>query len=297
MSARNHFDYNLIKTLVLVFETRSMGKAAAALGVSSSTLTYSLNKIRDYYNDPLFVKTAHGFKVTSVANQIYPLFKKIDEDIGRATDIDKEKMHDSGDLIIRTNTLVEYYIMSEFLKNKDFFDGINFEFNNAIMTDEQRINALISRCVDIDIGPSIRKENTLICRSLFSSGFVAICSCHHPRIGDELTKEQWLAEEHTTLPMMKNATYLPAIFQELAVERKVRYRTTSLVNIFHCLEKSEMVMIIPVCFIAIISENFKLRRVETPWLSNEFLSLYAYTHSRSIDDERSSTIIDMLSKL
>lgn len=294
MSMHANFDYNLIKTLVLVFETKSMRKAAQTLGVSAPTLTYSLNKIRDYYNDPLFTKTAHGFKATPLARELYTLFKRIDEEIQSAVTFNDGKKYNTRNMIIRTNNGIELFLMEHLLDFGGAGEGVNFNFNNRILSDDQRIGALISRETDIDIGTIIRAENSLIGTLLFKSKLVALCSSHHPRLDGAINDEQWLAEEHAMVSVIEGGSYWSAEVNELLMQRKIRYRTMSLINVFHCLETSEMIMIIPEYFTLYIKDRFALKSVEIPLFNDVELSIYAYIHRRAKDDDKLKMIVNLL---
>ncbi|MGL5387628.1 MAG: LysR family transcriptional regulator [Serratia sp. (in: enterobacteria)] len=296
MGAVDRFDYNLIKTLILVFETKSMGAAARALGISAPTLSYSLNKIRQYYNDPLFIKTAQGLKATPIAQELYPQYKNIEKEFNRILTVGEGKKLDVRKVRIRSNTLIEYFLMDKVLQAGGLLEGVCIEFNNKTLTEEQRVNTLVSRECDIDIGQPIRSDNSLTCTPLFSTKFVALCNAEHPRVEDTLTAEQWLAEEHALVSLKEGVSYWPIIFHEMLASRKIRYVTSSLLNIFHCLEDSEMLTIIPEYFTATIQKKFALRSATLPWLDNELIDIYAYTHSRDKDDEKLKMIINTLTK-
>lgn len=292
------FDYNLIKTLVLVYETRSMSKAALALRVSAPTLTYSLNKLRDYYNDPLFIKTARGLKMTPLANQLYSTFKIIDDDISKVIGDEENKSPVVNNIIIRTNAMVEKCLIDRLMKAHNLPSNISFEFTNRFSSDDKRISAIVSREVDIDIGAAISSKNSFISTKIFNSNIVALCRIDHPRIGRELTQQQWLAEEHVMIIGPELQSFLPVSIDALLLERKIRYRSDSVLNILHCVESSNMIMLAP-AFLASSGgglDNFKIRSVNLPWLADEKLSMYSYIHSKAKNDENLRLIINLLSR-
>ncbi|MCR8999103.1 LysR family transcriptional regulator [Rahnella perminowiae] len=290
----NKFDYNLIKTLVLVYETKSMSKSAKALGLSSPTLTYALNKLRDYYNDPLFIKSSRGLKATPVANQLYPNFKKIDEDIASSVMISGKNYPEVADVIIRTNTMVEYFLMDKLLKNNKLREGINFTFNNRIMLEEQRLTALVSREVDIDIGSAIKHNHSFISTRIAQSKIIGLCRQGHPRIKENLSLEQWMKEEHAVLSSAETHAYLPEKLYANFHQRNIRYRSNSLLNMLHCIEKSDFVMFFPEFLLKHIPHYFNLQTVAIPWMEKDTLDVYAYIHSKAKNDERLLHIIDLL---
>ena len=58
------FDLNLFKVLEALFEERSVGRAAARLGRTQSAISYSLRKLRENMEDPLFVRGSGGLVPT-----------------------------------------------------------------------------------------------------------------------------------------------------------------------------------------------------------------------------------------
>lgn len=290
----NKFDYNLIKTLVMIFETKSMTKSAQALGISSPTLTYSLNKLRDYYHDVLFIKSARGLKATPVASQLYPSFKKIDEEISHSIIISGSNQTEVSNIFIRTNTMIEYYLMNKLLKNNKLSDQASFTFNNRIVLEEQRITALVSREVDIDIGSAIKYNHSFISTRLAQSKIIGLCRKGHPRIKDNLSLKQWMNEEHAVLSSAETNAYLPEKLYANSHHRIIRYRSNSLLNMLHCIEKSDFVMFFPEFLLKHIPEYFNLHSVTIPWMEKDTLDIYAYIHSKAKNDERLNRIIELL---
>ncbi|MEH6734270.1 MAG: LysR family transcriptional regulator [Shewanella sp.] len=60
-------DLNLLITLQLLLQELSVTKTAKKLNVTPSTVSKSLSKLREWFDDPLFIKTPHGFSPTSLA--------------------------------------------------------------------------------------------------------------------------------------------------------------------------------------------------------------------------------------
>lgn len=60
-------DLNLLFTLQLLLKEHSVSKTAKKLNVTPSTVSKSLRKLRDWFDDPLFVKTPQGFIPTQLA--------------------------------------------------------------------------------------------------------------------------------------------------------------------------------------------------------------------------------------
>ncbi|USD62944.1 HTH-type transcriptional regulator YidZ [Vibrio sp. SCSIO 43140] len=68
--ATTRLDLNLLTTLQLLLQERSVSKAAKKLNVTPSTVSKSLGKLRDWFDDPLFIKTPNGLVPTPVVQSM-----------------------------------------------------------------------------------------------------------------------------------------------------------------------------------------------------------------------------------
>lgn len=68
--SNTRLDLNLLTTLQLLLQERSVSKAAKILNVTPSTVSKSLNKLRDWFDDPLFVKSPQGLVATPIVQSM-----------------------------------------------------------------------------------------------------------------------------------------------------------------------------------------------------------------------------------
>src|ERR1700761_7596420 len=68
-------DLNLIRTFVAIYETQSVSGAAKRLNITQPSVSYSLNRLRDLLNEPLFTRTRDGMVPTFNATQLFNAFK------------------------------------------------------------------------------------------------------------------------------------------------------------------------------------------------------------------------------
>ena len=77
-------DLSLIKVFIIVFETKNISHAAERLNLSQPSVTYNLNRLRKFLNDPLFERDKFGVKPTKLAQSLYPSFRQAITDIEMA---------------------------------------------------------------------------------------------------------------------------------------------------------------------------------------------------------------------
>ena len=77
-------DLSLIKVFIIIYETKNISHAALKLNLSQPSVTYNLNRLRKFLNDPLFERDKFGVKPTKLAQSLYPSFSQSIDEIERA---------------------------------------------------------------------------------------------------------------------------------------------------------------------------------------------------------------------
>ena len=77
-------DLNLLKTLDALLDERSVTRAAARLALTQPAVSGMLNRLRDYFEDPLFIRAPHGIVPTTRAEAMAAPVKRILADIACA---------------------------------------------------------------------------------------------------------------------------------------------------------------------------------------------------------------------
>lgn len=65
-------DLNLIRVFVLLYETASVTSTAERLCVTQPSISYALSRLRQQFDDRLFMRTRQGMAPTMMARQLYP---------------------------------------------------------------------------------------------------------------------------------------------------------------------------------------------------------------------------------
>nr|WP_241772381.1 LysR family transcriptional regulator [Edwardsiella ictaluri] len=80
-------DVSVIRTFLTVMDTRSVTLAAELLGSSTASISRALKKMRDAFNDPLFIRTKQGLEPTALAYNITPNLAQALNNIQRAANL------------------------------------------------------------------------------------------------------------------------------------------------------------------------------------------------------------------
>lgn len=77
----SRYDLNLLINLQVLLEEQSVSKAAKRLHVSQSAMSKTLARLRDLFDDPLFIRSAHGLRPTPRAENLQPQLASALQDI------------------------------------------------------------------------------------------------------------------------------------------------------------------------------------------------------------------------
>lgn len=85
-SEYSQFDALTVSDLIFfvsLFESRSLSNTAAEGGLSLSTASRTLRKLRETFGDPLFLRSSPDFVPTSRATELYPKVAMLLENLRR----------------------------------------------------------------------------------------------------------------------------------------------------------------------------------------------------------------------
>ncbi len=70
MSDIRTLDFNLLKAFVVLLDECNVSRAAQRLSITQPAMSGILNRLRESFNDPLFVRVQHGMQPTDRALQL-----------------------------------------------------------------------------------------------------------------------------------------------------------------------------------------------------------------------------------
>ena len=68
---RGLHDFNLVRVFIAVWDTRNLTDAGSRLGLTQPAVSHALRRLRDAFNDPLFVRAAGGMMPTELATRLH----------------------------------------------------------------------------------------------------------------------------------------------------------------------------------------------------------------------------------
>jgi DNA-binding transcriptional LysR family regulator len=270
-------DLNLVRTFVLVYETRSVTAAADILGVSQPTVSYGLGKLRRRLRDELFVRGPGGLLPSSEAKRLYPALRtaiaEVDEAFGAAADFDPSKptrlslgLSDLGEVTVLP------LVLAELVTHAPHADLQVSAFDVGTAADQ-----LTRGEVDVIVASPVLDSPALQRTPLFTEGYAGMVASGHPRLrGLAATAEELARERHI---VVEGATGHPGprrALHEHGLDDRIAVRVNRFATLPYVVQESELVSIVPERVAKVLARTHPVRVIGLPW-PIEPVEVAAYT--------------------
>jgi len=189
-------DLNLLKTLDALLDERSVTRAASRLSLTQPAVSGMLNRLRDYFDDPLFIRVPHGMVPTTRAEALAAPVKRILADIDvllQPTEFDP--LSASLTFTVAATDYALRAVMVPFIAAlKTRAPAIRVR---VVPVESDRLVSQLERGnVDVALITPHTTPDELHSRALYDERYVCMMRAGHPDAGKPLTLERFCALEH-----------------------------------------------------------------------------------------------------
>jgi DNA-binding transcriptional LysR family regulator len=244
----SRIDLNLLVVLDTLLRLRNVSRAAEALDMSQPAVSFALGKLRVVFNDPLFVRAARGIRPTpraeALAAPLQEVLDRVKTDVLTPPRFDPAttqrtftfNMADVGELVFLP-------AIRSHLAN--VAPGANIR---TVSTPPAELEeAMRSGEVDLAVGYFPGLQGAAIYQQrLFSHSFVCIVRKDHPRIGEQIAKKQFLAEQHAVVQQEgKSHELFEQALAEQGLSRRIALSVPHFLAIPLIIAESDLVVTVP----------------------------------------------------
>ena len=289
MPFRSKLDLNLLRVAVALLDAGSVSQAAKRLGISQPSVSESLAKLRQHFDDPLFVRSGNGMSPTTRGAEVGGAAREILADVedklrprvpfhpGQRHRPFTFALSDVGEIVFLPKLMSELGHASP-----------QTAVRSVSMRPEQLTKAMEEGEVDLAIGyfPDL-KRGDFYQKRLFTHHFVCMLRSDHPVGGDALTLEQFLALPHAVvLSEGRSQEILESRLAEMGLVRRVAIYTPHFLSIPTLIARSDMVVTVPHAMgIAYGKPAYRLRVMKLPFESPR-IELRQHWHVKFHKDAR-----------
>jgi DNA-binding transcriptional LysR family regulator len=287
----NTFDLNLIRVFVALARDRSVSLAANRLGLSQPAVSNALNRLRELFSDPLFVRTRQGMEPTALARSLeHPLEQTLVDirtALGRSVKFDPTTA-------IRTFTLImidvgETALLPSLLARLTA-EAPSISLRVLDVSRQNYEDYLDSGVADMVIG-DVTLSDTFRSRLLFESQPVALLDRSHPFIDVapnqilSIGHDHYLEAQHVAIvPRGTIDSQLEACLGSEAQRRNIKLSIPHTAVLSVILPGTELIATVPdVTAIALLRDP-RLCCVALPF-PVEARRVFLWWHKRQDDDQ------------
>lgn len=240
-------DLNLLKALDALLDEGSVTRAAQRLSLTQPAVSGMLIRLRDYFGDPLFVRTSHGMVPTLRANELSMPVKQILTDIAILL---KPLQFDpmTAELtytIVATDYALKAVVVPLMAALKQRAPHIKIAVRPV---DNERMYQQLSRGeVDLALITPQTTPEDLHGRALYEEDYVCVARIHHPlAASSEMTLEQFCKQEHILVSSEGHFTGVTdEALAKLSLTRRVGMSVNSFQVIPDILRVTDMIAVVP----------------------------------------------------
>jgi DNA-binding transcriptional LysR family regulator len=287
VTALKNLDLKLIEIIGDLYTSRSVSATASNLDIRQSTVSMALGRLRKHFDDPLFVRTSGGMEPTPRGAEIIEVFRSAEFYMRKA--LESQEVFDPArsTRVFRlcSTDLAQLTILPALLKRLKLIAPSVTVTLSAIS--DRTPERLESGDADLTIG-FVQPRGAGFCgQRLFQDRFVCVFGSDHPRIGKNLSMEQFEKEAHIVIAT--NGTGHSVVDDTLAANgtrRQIGLQVPGFLGIGPILTNTDLIAILPEQLGSYLARSGKVRLAELPVYIPPY-SIYQIWHERVTHDPAS----------
>ncbi|SCL50514.1 transcriptional regulator, LysR family [Micromonospora eburnea] len=216
------YDIGMIRVFVLVYETASATATAERLFISQPSVSYTLRRLRNLFNDPLFLRRGNRLEPTPIAEDLYPrlrqLIESMDEVMSHASRFRPEES--TRTFRLRLTDVGVTGLLPRIL-HRIRTEAPHVVLDVGALTFSTVVRELRSGQADAVICATRLDAPDLLREPLFTQAYVGVCAPDHPRIGATPTLAEFEFEQHVGVAGESGHRSYDLRIGELGIDRKV----------------------------------------------------------------------------
>ena len=239
-------DLGWLEVFVHIYKTKSVTSAASRLGMEQASASIALNKLRQHFDDRLFVRTAEGMVPTPRAQSIYPdLHEALARiEAARGTPAAFSPAAAVRQFRICMTDISEIIILPKLINHlQKTAPGLVIEAEKISADSRQR---LASGDVDLAVGFLPDLEGGFFQQALFDQDFVCLAAKRHPRVQGKLSARLFCSEGHILVSTSGTGhTIVDKVLARQKMTRRVVLRVPSFLGVARIVAQTDFLVVVP----------------------------------------------------
>jgi DNA-binding transcriptional LysR family regulator len=239
-------DLNLLVMLEALVAERSVSGAALRLGLTQSAVSHALRRLRDNFNDELFIRSSRGMEPTQRAIEIAGATRVAIENIGAV--IDQSKVFDPGTATRSFRLRVSEYVSSHLLQRlcpvlRKLAPGVHV--SAAHFTGEPHTDELVGDEIHIRLGGSPRQAGRDNRLRVVEERFVVLMGKNNPLRMKKMTLPLYASMSHVKVAGTIGTNVIDDALKVRGLRREIVFQVPSWRDARHIVATTDLVAAIP----------------------------------------------------
>jgi DNA-binding transcriptional LysR family regulator len=258
-------DFKLLSIFYYIYKFKSVSATAEHLALSQPAVSNLLNKIRQYYKDPLFVRIGNEMVPTELSKQLFPLVSEVlsKVEVIQNYTVQFDQMNSQQQFTIAMTDVAHLVLLprlSQYLKQH----APKVKLNVRAMTSETSYQ-MANGEIDLAMGFLPHLENGFYQQKLFEQHYVVISAKNHPRLtSDSLSIEEYLQESHIDIDAGIGHYHIENELLKLGVKRDFLMRLPSYLGVGLVVQETEAIATVPYYLSEVLLARGNLKILQAP---------------------------------
>ena len=272
-----NLDFRALEVMKLVYDLGSLSAAAEKLGQNQSSVSYTIDRLRAAFSDPLFVRAGRGVVPTARCEQmIVDVADILDHIAELARPPEFDPAHSTGTFVISCNHMERALLMPAVIRKiQKIAPGFKLKMVQSMLQGHRQLNT--NDC-DILLSPVEAESENLYRQKILQDQYVCVVDAKNPLAGKKLTLNRYQNCRHIAVtygggwrPLYMDALDAKGIKLDVAVE------IPNSGNLLGAIEGTHLVITMPSTLTRNLDNRFKI--LECP--IEAVVTIYQFWTSRT----------------
>jgi len=289
-------DIKAMQVFVEIYATRSVSQAAVSLGLSQPTVSFSLAKLREHYQNPLFVRSSAGMEPTSFATELYESAVRL---LASFDAVSKQRSSFDPALSKRAfriamSDLSQIVLLPGLLNRlRSVAPGITIRI---VTIDEHTADLLESAEVDLAVGFMPQLNAGFYQQKLMTQHYVGLAAINHPRLPARPSIDDYLTEGHVLVTTSGTGHSVVEKMLRCHGQRRVVLEVPSYLGLASIIGKTDLLATVPQRLADLINDSGLVRHFELPF-DVSIYQIKQHWHERSHHDVAHRWVRSLLTEM
>ena len=287
-------DLNLFIAFDVIYTEKNLTKAGQVLGITQPAVSNALSRLRELFDDELFIRTSKGMIPTPVANHIIKDVRSalslIQNTISESEKFDPYTAEVTFKVSIGDTS--EYRLLPLLIKELAMV-APKIKVETYLTPRKDAVRELASGSIDFSIDPPVHSDPQLKHEKIYQEDYVMIVRKDHPILQkEEITIEDYLNLSHIHISNRKTGLgHVDMALYRLGLKRDITLRAQHFLVAPYIVEQSDLAIT--------TTKGFAVDR-DLSWREGPFeidpLVLHLYWHEANDSDPSSKWMRELMLK-